>query len=154
VLQAAKGGILKSQPGGTLVNAAEVGINEAFVPLPNGKKIPVEFGRELNELFKSSALKNLSTLDIVTPLNNILAKMTPSTGNESGANTATATQAGFDSKLLASTIAGEIRAAVKDMLQQPQNSDQSILVAVMQDMIREQKTTNTINQRILQVSQS
>jgi hypothetical protein len=37
----ADGGILKSQPGGTLVQAAEAGVNEAFVPLPKGKKIPV-----------------------------------------------------------------------------------------------------------------
>ena len=37
----ADGGIIKSQPGGTLVQAAEAGMNEAFVPLPKGKKIPV-----------------------------------------------------------------------------------------------------------------
>jgi hypothetical protein len=36
-----EGGIIQSQPGGTLVKAAEAGMNEAFVPLPNGKSIPV-----------------------------------------------------------------------------------------------------------------
>ena len=35
------GGIIKANPGGTLVQAAEAGMNEAFVPLPNGKSIPV-----------------------------------------------------------------------------------------------------------------
>jgi hypothetical protein len=35
------GGIIKSQPGGTLVQAAEAGMNEAFVPLPKGRNIPV-----------------------------------------------------------------------------------------------------------------
>jgi len=202
----AMGGIVRSKSGGTQITVGEGSFNEAVVPLPDGKTIPVSFGRDINEIFKSpalknigkhdaelasvsqkinevlnspslkntsqyddtklasfgqkitevlnsSALKNLSTLDIVTPLNNILAKMNPSTGNGSdSANTASQTE--FDSKLVASTIASEIRSAVKDMLQQPQNSDQSVLVAVMQDMIREQKTTNTINQRILQVSQS
>lgn len=36
------GGILDAKPGGHLVQAAEAGLNEAFVPLPNGKNIPVE----------------------------------------------------------------------------------------------------------------
>ena len=35
------GGIIQSQPGGTLVQAAEAGMNEAFVPLPKGRNIPV-----------------------------------------------------------------------------------------------------------------
>ena len=56
-------------------------------------------------------------------------------------------------KGLTTTMVQEIRSALQQ-ISQPQNSDQSVLVAVMQDMIREQKTTNTINQRILQVSQS
>ena len=40
---AADGGILKAKTGGQLVKAAEVGMNEAFVPLPDGNKIPVDF---------------------------------------------------------------------------------------------------------------
>jgi archaellum component FlaC len=40
----ADGGIISARPGGTLVKAAEVGLNEAFVPLPNGRSIPVELG--------------------------------------------------------------------------------------------------------------
>ena len=56
-------------------------------------------------------------------------------------------------KGLTTTMVQEIRSSLQQ-ISQPQNSNQSELVAVMQDMIREQKTTNTINQRILQVSQS
>jgi hypothetical protein len=40
---AADGGIVKARPGGQLIKAAEVGMNEAFVPLPDGNKIPVDF---------------------------------------------------------------------------------------------------------------
>ena len=40
---AADGGIVKAKPGGQLIRAAEVGMNEAFVPLPDGNKIPVDF---------------------------------------------------------------------------------------------------------------
>ena len=39
---AADGGIVKARPGGQLIKAAEVGMNEAFVPLPDGNKIPVD----------------------------------------------------------------------------------------------------------------
>ena len=40
---AADGGIVKARPGGQLIKAAEVGMNEAFVPLPDGNKIPIDF---------------------------------------------------------------------------------------------------------------
>ena len=39
----ASGGIIRSQPGGTTVRAAEAGLNEAYVPLPDGDSIPVKF---------------------------------------------------------------------------------------------------------------
>ncbi|HNQ19422.1 MAG TPA: hypothetical protein PKI46_00005, partial [Bacteroidales bacterium] len=39
----ATGGIIQSSKGGTLVRAAEAGMNEAFVPLPDGKSIPISF---------------------------------------------------------------------------------------------------------------
>lgn len=38
----AKGGIIPAVPGGVEVLAAEAGMNEAFVPLPDGKTIPVQ----------------------------------------------------------------------------------------------------------------
>jgi hypothetical protein len=38
------GGVLKAKEGGTPVVAAEAGLNEAFVPLPNGRQIPVDLG--------------------------------------------------------------------------------------------------------------
>lgn len=38
----ADGGVVKARPGGAMVLTAEAGKNEAFVPLPNGKSIPVE----------------------------------------------------------------------------------------------------------------
>ena len=52
------GGIIQSQPGGTLVQAAEAGMNEAFVPLPKGKNIPV----------------SMPSLDKLTASNKILAE--------------------------------------------------------------------------------
>lgn len=39
----ADGGIMPARPGGSMVLAAEAGKNEAFVPLPDGKRIPVNF---------------------------------------------------------------------------------------------------------------
>jgi hypothetical protein len=38
----ANGGVIRATPGGVNVLAAEAGKNEAFVPLPDGKSIPVQ----------------------------------------------------------------------------------------------------------------
>ena len=83
----ADGGILKSQPGGTLVQAAEAGVNEAFVPLPKGKKIPVSMP-SLDKLVNSNlSLKEdlkllMGSSDTNSPLVNAMtdklaAKMDP-----------------------------------------------------------------------------
>ena len=47
---AANGGILKAKTGGQLVKAAEVGMNEAFVPLPDGNKIPVNLDMKMPQM--------------------------------------------------------------------------------------------------------
>jgi hypothetical protein len=41
------GGVVTAKSGGTVVRAAEAGLNEAYVPLPNGKSIPVEISGQM-----------------------------------------------------------------------------------------------------------
>ena len=249
VLQAAEGGILKSQPGGTLVNAAEVGVNEAFVPLPKGKKIPVEFGRNTEKVFRdiSDILRGTSNSIIpqqqahsnITPLISSIGDSNKATISQlysdisslisgiSDTNKATTTQAysdisslisgigntnkatttqaysditslingisdnlvvagptttsttslgngkdnikdlkdmspesllspNFDVKILATTIASEIKSALRETAtnNQPQDISSGVIVDAINEMVREQRTTNTISQRILQVSQA
>jgi molecular chaperone GrpE (heat shock protein) len=57
---AADGGIVKAKPGGQLIKAAEVGKNEAFVPLPDGNKIPVNLDMKMPD-FKSIISNELSS---------------------------------------------------------------------------------------------
>jgi hypothetical protein len=249
VLQAAEGGILKSQPGGTLVNAAEVGVNEAFVPLPKGKKIPVEFGRNTEKVFRdiSDILRGTSSSTIpqqqaysnITPLISSIGDANKATISQlysdiaslisgiSDTNKATTTQAysditsmiggigdanktsttqaysditslingisdnlvvagptttsttslgngkdniknlkdmspesllspNFDVKILATAIASEIKSALRETAtnNQPQDINSGVIVDAINEMVREQRTTNTISQRILQVSQA
>ena len=181
VLQAADGGILNSQPGGTLVNAAEVGVNEAFVPLPKGKKIPVEFGRNTETLFKeiTDILRgtNRSTTaqaysDIKTIINGISDNLVVA-GPAATANTSldngkdnikdfknmspeSLLSPNFDVKVLATAIASEIKSALRETAtnNQPQDINSGVIVDAINEMVREQRTTNTISQRILQVSQA
>jgi hypothetical protein len=54
--QAEFGGIVPKQPKGALVQAAEAGLDEAFVPLPNSRKIPVEMPGAAEEKAKQSDL--------------------------------------------------------------------------------------------------
>jgi hypothetical protein len=249
VLQAAEGGILKSQPGGTLVNAAEVGVNEAFVPLPKGKKIPVDFGRNTEKIFRdiSDILRGTSNSTIpqqqaysnITPLISSIGDANKATISQlysdiaslisgiSDTNKATTTQAysditsmiggigdanktsttqaysditslingisdnlvvagptttsttslgngkdniknlkdmspesllspNFDVKILATAIASEIKSALRETAtnNQPQDINSGVIVDAINEMVREQRTTNTISQRILQVSQA
>lgn len=59
------GGVVKAKPGGTKVVAAEAGMNEAFVPLPNGKSIPVEIKNNFMRDYSSS-----DNSDLISSLEN------------------------------------------------------------------------------------
>ena len=58
---AANGGVIRATPGGVNVLAAEAGKNEAFVPLPDGKTIPVQMVN--NEQQMSMMAAQLDRLD-------------------------------------------------------------------------------------------
>jgi hypothetical protein len=47
---AANGGVIRATPGGVNVLAAEAGKNEAFVPLPDGKSIPVQIANNEQQM--------------------------------------------------------------------------------------------------------
>jgi putative chitinase len=51
----ANGGVIPAVPGGVNVLAAEAGMNEAFVPLPDGKTIPVQMAGNEEQLSMMSA---------------------------------------------------------------------------------------------------
>ena len=62
---------------------------------------------------------------------------------------------GVDARAIATAMAAEFRSVITEMLQQPrQSGDSGMLVAAINDMVREQRTTNTISQRMLQVAQN
>jgi hypothetical protein len=57
------GGIIRATPGGVNVLAAEAGKNEAFVPLPDGKSIPVQIARNEEQMnLMSAQLERLDQL--------------------------------------------------------------------------------------------
>ena len=59
------------------------------------------------------------------------------------------------SQAIATAMAAEFRSVIAELLQQPrQSGDSGVLVAAINDMVREQRTTNTISQRMLQVAQN
>jgi putative chitinase len=67
----ANGGVIRAAPGGVNVLAAEAGKNEAFVPLPDGKSIPVQIASDEKQMGMMSA--QLDRLDqLVTIMQNQL----------------------------------------------------------------------------------
>jgi hypothetical protein len=127
VLQAATGGIVSARRGGTKLIAGEAGMNEAFVPLPDGKTIPVtvNFAEVLSKSGSGFA-------DIVQQLQSTVSSQT---------NVEAITQA--------------FRGVLADVMQQRSpgaNINDSQLVELMSEMVRLQGANNSTAQRLLQVS--
>ena len=134
----ANGGINQAQPGGTLIRVAEAGLNEASVPLPDGKTIPVTLSdnmlttRQFNEQFATvMAANNQQKQQIVAPA--------APTGTEIATSVATAFEtvlkgpAGFVGALdeVKNQLANDSRQQMAAMQQQIDRMD--TLVTAMQD---------------------
>ena len=134
----ANGGINQAQPGGTLIRVAEAGLNEASVPLPDGKTIPVTLSdnvlttRQFNEQFATVMAANNQ------PKQQIVAPAAP-TGTEIATSVATAFEtvlkgpAGFVGALdeVKNQLANDSRQQMAAMQQQIDRMD--TLVTAMQD---------------------
>jgi hypothetical protein len=134
----ANGGINQAQPGGTLIRVAEAGLNEASVPLPDGKTIPVTLSdnmlttRQFNEQFATvMAANNQQKQQIIAPA--------APTGTEIATSVATAFEtvlkgpAGFVGALdeVKNQLANDSRQQMAAMQQQIDRMD--TLVTAMQD---------------------
>ena len=124
---AAMGGIVPARRGGTKMIAGEAGLNEAFVPLPDGKTIPVtvNFAEVLSKSGSGFA-------DIVQQL-----------------------QSTVNSQTNVDTMAQAFRSVLADVMQQRDpgaNINDSQLVQLMSEMVRLQGANNSTAQRLLQVS--
>lgn len=134
----ANGGINQAQPGGTLIRVAEAGLNEASVPLPDGKTIPVTLSdnvlttKQFNEQFATVMANNNQ------PKPQIVAPAAP-TGSEIASSVASAFEtvfkgpAGFASALeeVKNQLANDSRQQMTAMQQQIDRMD--TLVTAMQD---------------------
>ena len=121
------GGIIPARPGGTRLVAAEAGMNEAFVPLPDGKTIPVtvNFAEVLSKSGSGFA-------DIVQQL-----------------------QSTVNSQVNVEAMTQAFRAVLTDVVQQRvpgSNTIDTQLVQLMSEMVRLQGANNSTAQRLLQVS--
>jgi hypothetical protein len=134
----ANGGINQAQPGGTLIRVAEAGLNEASVPLPDGKTIPVTLSdnmlttKQFNEQFATVMANNNQ------PKQQIVAPAAP-TGQEIATSMASAIEtvlkgpAGFSTALeeVKNQLANDSRQQMTAMQQQIDRMD--ALVTAMQD---------------------
>lgn len=134
----ANGGINQAQPGGTLIRVAEAGLNEASVPLPDGKTIPVTLSdnmlttKQFNEQFATVMANNNQ------PKQQIVAPAAP-TGQEIASGVASAFEtvlkgpAGFSTALedVKNQLANDSRQQMTAMQQQIDRMD--TLVTAMQD---------------------
>ena len=71
----AAGGIMSAKPGGTLVNFAEAGMNEAGVPLPDGKRIPVDM--PMGELLTGITGLSNNITPVAQQMTMITSQLTP-----------------------------------------------------------------------------
>jgi hypothetical protein len=125
------------------------------IPLaPDGKSVPVSFDQEITQALKQTTTSSANPASIVTPLFEAVTKMVNDIKTDVKDRTVTVTPE-VSSQVIATAMAAEFRSVIAELLQQPrQSGDSSVLVAAINDMVREQKTTNTISQRMLQVAQN
>lgn len=126
---AADGGIVKARPGGQLIKAAEVGMNEAFVPLPDGNKIPVKLDLNASDFGKIyEEIQSLKT-DIQTKAKE---------KSDSAANSLTSMFSGFKESISSKSDkapASEQTGSTKDLIAELQqlNKQTAQMLAYMRD---------------------
>ena len=116
----AQGGVIPARRGGTLIRAAEAGRNEAFVPLPNGRSIPVELGAQMESQVQDmiSAMDSLRSTKRNSTSMDDLTKMLDQTNRVGQINFAEIARRSDTSQRalgsMTSTIIPEIRAMMRD----------------------------------------
>lgn len=151
----ARGGVVPARAGGTTITVGEGGRNEAVVPLLDGKSIPVQFGKETTESFKNFA--KMFSVDVKTPLAEIIDRsLSGITSNITAQMQADVAPPNYQEAT--ATMIDEFKRSLNDIIttmQQPKaDNNQDLLIATLQDMIKEQRNTVNVSQRLLQVAQN
>ncbi len=148
VLQASKGGILTGPLSGY---PATLHGTEAVVPLPDGKKIPMQLDPKFSDAISSlteslagPANKYTSMLKGIDAMMSAPGKTNPTQMDPNFAEII---------KGLTTAVVQEIRSTFQQ-ISQPQPIDQSVLISTMQEMVREQRSNNSISQQMLRVAQN
>jgi hypothetical protein len=127
---AAMGGIVPARRGGTPIIAGEAGLNEAFVPLPNGKSIPVTVN------FAEVISKSTSGFG---PLADIIEQIQTSIG----------------AKTDVTALSQAFRSVLADVMQQTgqRGGDANpAMIQLLADLVSLQRDNNSTTKRLLQVS--
>jgi len=127
---AAMGGIVPARRGGTPIIAGEAGLNEAFVPLPNGKSIPVTVN------FAEVISKSTSGFG---PLADIIEQIQTSIGAKTDVN----------------ALSQAFRSVLTEVMQQTgqQGGDTNpVMIQLLADLVNLQRDNNSTARRLLQVS--
>ena len=101
---------------------------------------------------KDSVATEIKFPDLVTPMAEVTRMV--SDMKETVSASAQQSTTGVNAQAIATAMAAEFRSVMAELLQQPQGTDSGTLVAAIQEMVREQRTTNTINTRMLRVAQN
>ena len=148
MVKMATGGVIKARPGGTQVLAAEAGKDEAFVPLPDGKSIPVKIKSQDNMLMPSggstadvgsvnfAARDNDLMPDMRNTLDNLAEALSSNNGGQDGV------------KQVVENLGREITRSLNETMQRRDN-EISALLAQMVDLHRAGNATST---RLLQAT--
>ena len=148
LVKMANGGVIKARPGGTQVLAAESGKDEAFVPLPDGKAIPVKIKPQDNMLMpKGGSTTDVGSVNFATRANDLMPDMRNTLDNL--AEALSSNNNGQDGvKQVVENLGREITRSLNETMQRRDN-EISALLAQMVDLHRAGNATST---RLLQVA--
>ena len=147
---AATGGIVPARRGGTQIIAGEAGLNEAFVPLPNGKSIPVTVS--FADLLSKSKPGFGPQADI-TNFAKVISKAT--SGLSPLGDIIEQLQTSISAKTDVTAISQAFRSVLADVMQQTgqRGSDANpAMIQLLADLVSLQRDNNSTAKRLLQVS--
>ena len=143
----ATGGIVSGKPGGTEVIIGEGGLNEAVVPLPDGKSIPLKMSDN-----SGVSDKILAVAQVLNPTTRILASIWQawnSTKTETKADDSASKNklTPFDTPASDNT---NIKTAMKEALAESNVE----VISKLNELISVQKGTNSISEKMLRYTQN
>jgi hypothetical protein len=147
VLKLAGGGIVRASSGGTSALLAEGGLNEAVVPLPDGKSIPLKMSDN-----SGVSDRILAVAQVLNPTTRILASIWQAWNSTK--TEAKADDSASKNKLVPFDTPAPDNTNIKSAMKEALSESNVEVISKLNELISVQKGTNSISEKMLRYAQN